>query len=117
MRRDADSCIAPLMRQLQTMTCMRAVVMQHITHPPFRGMASIAGEDMHGGSTYSVGRIRASRMHCEEYVAQNLGMIVDPTFRMWNQVFVLGILFMTRTQFRKFQIHCRAAFSRFMTTT
>lgn len=54
-----------------------------------RSMAHSGGG---GGDDYEAAySIRArvsmgSRMLYEEFVAQNLGMMIDPTFRMWNQV-------------------------------
>ena len=51
------------------------------------GFAGAGGGDDYEAAYSIRNRItRTNRMMNEEFVAQNMGMMIDPTFRMWNQV-------------------------------
>ena len=49
-----------------------------------RGLALAEGGS---SSSSSAGMLMVQQMGAEEFVAQNVGMVVDPTFRMWNQMY------------------------------
>ena len=59
-----------------------------------RGVAAAAAMALAGesSSSASFGHSSSSMVADENFVSQNVGMVVDPTFRMWNQVSCLRVV-------------------------
>ncbi len=56
-----------------------------------RGMAAASADDPSGRAGRGP-RAHTHPMAEEEFVAQNLGMLADPTFRAWNQAFTVTVI-------------------------